>query len=59
MTSYKGGQSKIFYFEKENYRGEEVVFIRVGNNQSAQGYIVETVTDENGTRYEYIPVNGR
>ena len=59
MTSYKGGQSKIFYFEKENYRGEDVVFIRVGNNQSAQGYIVETVTDENGTRYEYIPVNGR
>lgn len=59
MTSYKGGQSKIFYFEKDNYRGEEVVFIRVGNNQSAQGYIVETVTDENGTRYEYIPVNGR
>lgn len=59
MTSYKGGQSKIFYFERENYRGEEVVFIRVGNNQSAQGYIVETVTDENGTRYEYIPVNGR
>ena len=59
MTSYKGGQSKIFYFERENYRGEDVVFIRVGNNQSAQGYIVETVTDENGTRYEYIPVNGR
>lgn len=59
MTSYKDGASETFYFERETYRGQEVVFVRIGNGQSSQGYIVDTVTDENGTRYEYTPVSRR
>lgn len=59
MTSYKDGASETFYFERETYRGQEVVFVRIGNGQSSQGYIVDTVTDENGTRYEYTPVSLR
>lgn len=59
MTSYKDGKSETFYFERENYRGKESVFVRIGNGQDSQGYIVDKVTDENGTHYVYTPVNLR
>ncbi len=59
MTSNKDGVRETFYFERETYRGQEVVFVRIGNGQSSEGYIVRTVTDESGTRYEYEPVTWR
>lgn len=61
MTSFANGQSQIFYFEKENVRGEEVIRIRVGSAQSSEGYYVHIVTDaETGeTRYEYEQIARR
>ena len=59
MTSYSGGVSEIFFFEKETVRGEEVIRIRVGSAQASDGYYVHILTDaETGeTYYSYEKIN--
>ncbi len=59
MTSYKDGASRTFYFEKETVRGRDVVYLRIGDGQSSEGYFVHTVTDGQDTRYEYEPAGPR
>lgn len=57
MTSRKGGESSVFYFERETVRGEEVIRIRVGSGGAAQSYYVRVQTDADGNKdyvYEQI-----
>lgn len=57
MTSRKGGESSVFYFERETVRGEEVIRIRVGSGSAAQSYYVRVQTDADGNKdyvYEQI-----
>ena len=57
MTSRKGGENSVFYFERETVRGEEVIRIRVGSGSAAQSYYVRVQTDADGNKdyvYEQI-----
>lgn len=58
MTYRKDGVTKVFFFDKELVRGEEVIRIRVGSAQSSDAYYVHIVTDaDGGTHYEYEKIN--
>ncbi len=58
MTYRKDGVTRVFFFDKELVRGEEVIRIRVGSAQSSDAYYVHIVTDaDGGTHYEYEKIN--
>lgn len=59
MTSRKGGESSIFYFERETVRGEEVIRIRVGSGSAAQSYYVRVQTDADGNKSYVYEQTGR
>ncbi len=55
MVRVRGGERNVFYFERKRIRGQEVIFLRVGDSQSMNGYIVR----EGADGYEYEPVDLR
>ena len=58
MAVRKDNATQIFFFEKEE-GARNSIRITVGNNGSAQEYIVRVVTDENGNSYyEYSTKDG-
>lgn len=55
MTSFAGGKTDVFYFEKDRVDGRDVIRLRVGTGADAKRYIIVAVTDgEGNTSYEYL-----
>lgn len=54
MSHSADGENSVFYFERENYRGQEVIRIRATLGGETVSYIARPVAGENGEiRYEY------
>ncbi len=51
MVSYKNGKTQVVYFEKEKVKGEEVIYLRVGQGADTRRYIAHVKTDANGNSY--------
>lgn len=55
MTSFAGGKTDVFYFEKDRVDGRDVIRLRVGTGADAKRYIIVAVTDgEGNVSYEYL-----